>query len=117
PELGDMRYVGKVHLGGVIRANSNIFIIGELHGIAHAGFEGDATAVVVADFHTNAQVRIADNIQIIENQSADKEQIKKNEFAYINDLHILDFESLDQLRKMRPNLGKVTGGLKSWVQQ
>ena len=114
---GDILFVGKVHPGGVIRANGNIFIIGELHGIAHAGFEGDATAVVVADFHTNAQVRIADNIQIIENQSADKEQIKKNEFAYINDLHILDFESLDQLRKMRPNLGKVTGGLKSWVQQ
>src|SRR5699024_6707664 len=42
---GDILFVGKVHPGGGIRANGNIFIIGELHGIAHAGFEGDATAV------------------------------------------------------------------------
>lgn len=108
---GDILFVGKVHPGGVIRANGSIFIIGELHGIAHAGFEGNAAAVIVADFHTSAQVRIADNVQIIENQSTVDAAIKKNEFAFINDLHILDFESLDQLRKMRPNLGKVTGGL------
>ncbi|WP_034550677.1 septum site-determining protein MinC [Carnobacterium funditum] len=108
---GDILFVGKVHPGGVIRANGSIFIIGELHGVAHAGFEGDAAAVIVADFHTNAQVRIADNVQIIENQSAEKLSVKKNEFAFINDLHILDFENLDHLSKMRPMLGKLTGGL------
>lgn len=108
---GDVLFVGKVHPGGMIRANGSIFIIGELHGVAHAGFEGDATAVIVADFHTNAQVRIADNVQIIENQSTEMLTIKKNEFAFINDLHILDFENLDHLSKMRPMLGKMTGGL------
>lgn len=108
---GDILFVGKVHPGGVIRANGSIFIIGELHGVAHAGFEGDATAVIVADFHTNAQVRIADSVQIIENQSNEKLTVKKNEFAFINDLHILDFENLDHLSKMRPVLGKMTGGL------
>lgn len=108
---GNILFVGKVHPGGVIRANGSIFIIGELHGVAHAGFEGDATAVVVADFHTNAQVRIADNVQIIENQLTEKLTIKKNEFAFINDLHILDFQNLDHLGKMRPMLGKMTGGL------
>lgn len=108
---GDILFVGKVHPGGVIRANGSIFIIGELHGVAHAGFEGDASAVIVADFHTNAQVRIADNIQIIENKSAENLAVKKNEFAFINDLHILDFENLDHLSKMRPMLDKMTGGL------
>lgn len=108
---GDILFVGKVHPGGVIRANGSIFIIGELHGVAHAGFEGDETAVIVADFHTNAQVRIADNIQIIENQSAENVAIKKHEFAFINDLHTLDFENLDHLSKIRPMVDKMTGGL------
>lgn len=44
-----------------------------------------------------------------------QDNIRKNEFAYINDLHILDFNSLEQLRKARPNLGKVIGGLNEWV--
>ncbi|WP_414840021.1 septum site-determining protein MinC [Carnobacterium sp. TMP28] len=108
---GDILFVGKVHPGGIIRANGNIFIIGELQGVAHAGFEGDATAVIVADFQTNAQIRIADSIQIIENKVTKNLAIKNNEFAFINDLHVLAFENLDQLKKMRPTLGKMTGGL------
>ncbi|MCA9766802.1 MAG: septum site-determining protein MinC [Carnobacterium sp.] len=108
---GDILFVGKVHPGGTIRANGNIFIIGELQGVAHAGFEGDATAVIVADFQTNAQIRIADSIQIIENKVTKNLAIKNNEFAFINDLHVLAFENLDQLKKMRPSLGKMTGGL------
>ena len=112
---GNLLFVGKVHPGGMLRANGSIFIIGELMGIAHAGFEGDTNAVIVADFHTDAQVRIADSIQIIEKKNNHQDSIRKNEFAYINDLHILDFNSLEQLRKMRPNLGKVIGGLDEWV--
>lgn len=111
---GNLLFVGKVHPGGMLRANGSIFIIGELMGIAHAGFEGDTNAVIVADFHTEAQIRIADNVQIIEKKN-NQDNIRKNEFAYINDLHILDFNSLEQLRKARPNLGKVIGGLNEWV--
>ncbi|SEK31993.1 septum site-determining protein MinC [Carnobacterium iners] len=108
---GDILFVGKVHPGGIIRANGSIFIIGELHGVAHAGSEGDATAVIVADFQTNAQIRIADSIQIIENKITENLAMKNNEFAFINDLHVLAFENLNHLRKIRPTLGKMLGGL------
>ncbi|WP_407390026.1 septum site-determining protein MinC [Carnobacterium jeotgali] len=112
---GNLLFVGKVHPGGMLRANGSIFIIGELMGIAHAGFEGNTNAVIVADFHTDAQIRIADSVEIIEKKSDHYDNVRKNEFAYINDLHILDFNSLEQLKRTRPNLDKVIGGLNEWV--
>lgn len=107
---GDILLIGKVHPGGVVRAKGSIFIIGELHGLAHAGIEGDTTAVIVADFLTKAQIRIADSIEVIDNED-EESRSSKVEVAYINDLHILSFETLDRLKKIQPSIDKVTGGL------
>lgn len=106
---GDILLIGEVHPGGTIRAKGNIFIIGALHGVAHAGFEGDTSAVIVADFLTKAQIRIAENVEVIDN--TDSEEKSMLEVAYINDLHILSFEALDRLKKILPSFDKVTGGL------
>lgn len=106
---GDILLIGKVHPGGMIRASGNIFIIGELHGVAHAGFEGDTKAVIVADFQSKAQIRIADSVEIIDEKTGPEAQ-SEAAFAYINDLHILSFESLDQLKKVRPTIDIMSGG-------
>lgn len=108
---GDILLIGKIHPGGTIRASGSIFILGELLGLAHAGFDGDNEAIVVADFQTDAQIRIAESVQIIENKAKNQAGMDEKQFAYINDLHILDFEGLDKLRTIRPKMGKVTGGL------
>lgn len=108
---GDILLIGKIHPGGTIRASGSIFILGELLGLAHAGFNGDNEAIVVADFQTDAQIRIAESVQIIENKAKNQAGTDEKQFAYINDLHILDFEGLDKLRTIRPKMGKVTGGL------
>ncbi|MGL4391028.1 MAG: septum site-determining protein MinC [Carnobacterium maltaromaticum] len=108
---GDILLIGKIHPGGTIRASGSIFILGELLGLAHAGFDGDNEAIVVADFQTDAQIRIAESVQIIENKAKNQAGTDEKQFAYINDLHILDFEGLDKLRMIRPKMGKVTGGL------
>ncbi|WP_413517606.1 septum site-determining protein MinC [Carnobacterium maltaromaticum] len=108
---GDILLIGKIHPGGTIRASGSIFILGELLGLAHAGFDGDNEAIVVADFQTDAQIRIAESVQIIENKAKNQAGTEEKQFAYINDLHILDFEGLDKLRTIRPKMGKVTGGL------
>lgn len=108
---GDILLIGKIHPGGTILASGSIFILGELLGLAHAGFDGDNEAIVVADFQTDAQIRIAESVQIIENKAKNQAGTDEKQFAYINDLHILDFEGLDKLRTIRPKMGKVTGGL------
>jgi septum site-determining protein MinC len=109
---GDLLLVGGVHPGGTVRATGSIFIIGELKGIAHAGFDGKESAVVVADFKYNAQVRVADHVHVIDRDEETLESSTSTvEVVYLNDLHILDVAPLDEVKRIRPELGKVTGGL------
>src|SRR5699024_8037941 len=56
---GDLLLIGDVNPGGEVRASGHVFILGSLHGIAHAGFNGDDTAVIVASYMNPSQLRIA----------------------------------------------------------
>src|SRR5699024_519012 len=59
---GDMLLIGDVNPGGRIIATGNIYVMGNLHGIAHAGSEGDRDAVIAASYMHPSQLRIADCI-------------------------------------------------------
>lgn len=43
---GDLLLIGDVNPGGTVKAGGNIFILGALKGIAHAGYNGDKNAVI-----------------------------------------------------------------------
>ena len=60
--VGDLLLVGDVNPGGTVRAGGNIFIMGALKGVAHAGFTGKRESVIVASFMTPSQLRISDCI-------------------------------------------------------
>lgn len=108
---GDLLLVGGVHPGGTVRASGSVFVIGELKGTAHAGVYGKEKSVVVADFRYNAQVRVADHVHVVEQEEDAESDPIRFEVVYLNDLHVLDVSPLDQLKRIRPELGKVTGGL------
>jgi len=59
---GDLLLVGDVNPGGQVVATGNIYILGNLLGIAHAGSKGDKNAVIVASYMKPNQLRIADYI-------------------------------------------------------
>ncbi|WP_077621363.1 septum site-determining protein MinC [Sediminibacillus massiliensis] len=59
---GDLLLVGDVNPGGKIAASGNIFVMGNLRGIAHAGLHGNRDAVIAAAFMKPTQLRIADYI-------------------------------------------------------
>lgn len=108
---GHVLVLGDIHPGGIVRAGRSIFVLGQLKGLAQAGCEGDDQSVVVANFNYNAQIRIGENVHIIEkNEEADPDQVGLRA-AYMNDLHILEFTSLQTLRKLRSTLGHVIGRL------
>lgn len=56
---GDLLLVGDVNPGGFVSATGNIFILGSLQGIAHAGRNGNEEAVIVASYMNPTQLRIA----------------------------------------------------------
>ncbi|WP_087971804.1 septum site-determining protein MinC [Oceanobacillus rekensis] len=59
---GDLLLIGDVNPGGKVISTGNIYILGNLFGIAHAGFEGDHDSFIVASYMKPTQLRIADYI-------------------------------------------------------
>ncbi|WP_068674493.1 septum site-determining protein MinC [Oceanobacillus sp. Castelsardo] len=59
---GDLLLIGDVNPGGKVISTGNIYIMGNLFGIAHAGVEGDRNSCIVASYMKPTQLRIADYI-------------------------------------------------------
>ncbi|MFB1051669.1 septum site-determining protein MinC [Paraliobacillus sp. JSM ZJ581] len=60
--VGDVLLIGDINPGGKLIATGNIFILGSLRGIAHAGVHGNRQAVIAASYMQPTQLRIADHI-------------------------------------------------------
>ncbi|MUV39500.1 putative septum site-determining protein MinC [Lentibacillus sp. JNUCC-1] len=59
---GDLLLVGDVNPGGKVTASGNIYVMGRLAGIAHAGTTGDQDVIIAASYMKPTQLRIADYI-------------------------------------------------------
>ncbi|MDQ0342363.1 septum site-determining protein MinC [Lederbergia wuyishanensis] len=107
---GDLLLIGDVNPGGTVRAAGNIFIMGSLKGIAHAGYTGRNEAVIVASFMTPSQLRISDCISRAPDQY-EKEEHHQMECAYIDGRHQIVIDRLQVLKHLRPNITRLKGGL------
>ncbi|WP_324255015.1 septum site-determining protein MinC [Bacillus sp. REN16] len=106
---GDLVLVGDVNPGATVIAGGNIFIMGSLRGIAHAGFNGNQDAIIAASVMKPTQLRIAD----IMNRAPDFAQTETNimECAYVDDNETIVVDRLQQLTHLRPNLTRLEGGI------
>jgi septum site-determining protein MinC len=107
---GDLLLIGDVNPGGTVKATGNIFIMGALKGVAHAGTEGNNEAVIAASVMKPSQLRISDCI----NRAPDhvpEEENRVMECAYISDSQQIVVDRLQVLMKKRPNLTRFEGGL------
>jgi septum site-determining protein MinC len=59
---GDIVIIGDVNYGGQVIATGDVYVMGTLRGIAHAGANGDRDAIVAAVYFQPTQIRIADVI-------------------------------------------------------
>ncbi len=59
---GDLLLIGDVNPGGKVAATGNVYIMGSLYGIAHAGTDGDRKAFIAASYMKPSQLRVADYI-------------------------------------------------------
>jgi septum site-determining protein MinC len=106
---GDLLLIGDVNPGGTVIATGNIFVLGALRGIAHAGADGNGQAVIAASLLKPAQLRISEII----NRAPDHIPNKGNEMecAFINSDDEMIIERLQQLTHLRPNLTRFEGGI------
>jgi len=107
--LGDLLLIGDVNPGGTVKASGNIFIMGSLKGIAHAGCEGNDEAVIAASVMKPSQLRISDSINRAPDHSSDEDE-RSMECAYISENHQIIVDRLQALIQQRPNLTRFEGG-------
>ena len=106
---GDLLLIGDVNPGGTVVAGGNIFIMGTLKGVAHAGCYGNEQAVIAASSMKPSQLRISDCI----NRSPDSVKTSENremECAYIDDNRQIIVDRLQALIHLRPDLTRLEGG-------
>jgi septum site-determining protein MinC len=108
--VGDLLLIGDVNPGGTVKATGNIFIMGTLKGIAHAGSDGNDEAVIAASVMKPSQLRISDCFNRAPDQLPDEEN-RVMECAYISDNQQIVVDRLQVLMKKRPNLTRFEGGL------
>jgi septum site-determining protein MinC len=106
---GDLLLIGDVNPGGTVIAGGNIFIMGTLKGVAHAGYFGNDQSVITASSMKPSQLRISDCL----NRAPDSDQSNEKremECAYIDDNHQIIVDRLQVLIHLRPNLTRLEGG-------
>lgn len=98
---GDLLLIGDVNPGGTVKATGNIFIMGSLQGIAHAGYQGNRQAVIMASYMNPVQLRIAE----LYSRSPDYEtEGVYMECGYIDESNKIIIDRLQVVAKKRPEL-------------
>jgi septum site-determining protein MinC len=102
---GDLLLIGDVNPGGTVIATGNVYIIGVLRGIAHAGYEGDTEAIISASKMEPSQLRIAG----VGSRSPDTRDLKIHfmECAYIAENNQIAIERIQNLGRIRPEITNI----------
>lgn len=101
--------IGDVNPGGTVIAGGNIYILGSLKGIAHAGAFGNEQAVIAASSMKPSQLRISEHLNRSPDSIQDNEK-REMECAYIDENHQIIVDRLQVLIQLRPNLTRLEGG-------
>lgn len=107
---GDLLLIGDVNPGGSVKAGGNIFIMGALRGVAHAGCYGNEQAVIAASSMRPSQLRISDCLNRAPDDVSHEEK-HEMECAYIDLSRQIVVDRLQSLIHLRPNLTRLEGGL------
>lgn len=110
---GDVLLVGDVNPGGKIVAGGNIYILGALRGIAHAGCEGDMDKVIAASLMKPTQLMIGDVMNRPPDQADDEAHYM--ECAYFDSDH--NQIIVDRLQSYFRKTGGMTKVLLEGVKQ
>lgn len=97
---GNLMLLGDVNPGGAILSTGDIYVMGSLRGMAHAGMDGDERAIIAAAHFQPTQLRIAD----IVSRPPDEWGISETymEYAYLHQGQ-MQIDKLSHLRRMRPD--------------
>ncbi|MCK1996554.1 septum site-determining protein MinC [Paenisporosarcina quisquiliarum] len=108
--LGDLVVVGDVNPNGRVVAGGNIFVLGRLKGIAHAGSSGNKDAVIAASWLEATHLIIDSVVETMTDELTVLSEQPEMECAYLHTNGSIAIDRLQDLRLLRPNLSTFKGG-------
>ncbi|ACT03040.1 septum site-determining protein MinC [Paenibacillus sp. JDR-2] len=101
---GDLLLAGDVNPGGTILCSGDIYVMGALRGVAHAGVNGRPDVIIAASLMRPTQLRIADVISRPPEEWMSGDAAM--EFAYLYEGN-MQIDKMTQLFRLRNNPIKV----------
>ena len=95
---GNLLLIGDVNPGGTLRCSGDIYVLGALRGIAHAGEQGREDAIIAASLLKPTQLRIAEVISRPPDEWVSTDAAM--EFAYLHEAQ-MQIDKLSQLYRFR----------------
>lgn len=103
---GNLLFLGDVNPGGTITCSGDIYILGALRGMAHAGVDGNVEAIIAASHLSPTQLRIADIISRPPDEWGTRESTM--EFAYLSK-GAMQIDKIHNIVKLRQGLNVFKG--------
>ncbi|WP_410514323.1 septum site-determining protein MinC [Paenibacillus sp. BR2-3] len=103
---GNLLFLGDVNPGGAISCTGDIYILGALRGMAHAGIQGNEGAIIAASLMSPTQLRIAEIISRPPDEWGTRES--SMEFAYLLN-GAMQIDKIHNIVKFRPDLNVFKG--------
>ena len=107
---GDLVVIGDVNPNGRVVAGGNVFVLGRLKGIAHAGSNGNREAVIAASWLEATHLIIDNVIETMTDELSVLSEQPEMECAYLHTNGSIAIDRLQELRLLRPNLSSFKGG-------
>ena len=107
---GDLVVIGDVNPNGRVVAAGSIYVLGRLKGIAHAGANGNAKAVIAASWLEATHLMIADKMETMTDELTILSEQPEMECAYLHPNGFIAIDRLQELRILRPGLSSFKGG-------
>lgn len=108
---GDLLLMGDVNPGGCVRTTGSLYVLGALRGLAHAGSEGDETAIIAAAQFRPTQLRIADTISRPPDEWDESDVEMK--FAYLVN-HQIAVDKIHHFSLIRPDREWKENRMRRW---
>jgi septum site-determining protein MinC len=106
---GDIIILGDVNPNGRVVAGGNVYVLGKLKGIAHAGAPNNEEAIVAASHFAPTHIAIANVVETMSNEHSFVQHHTDQTCAYIKDGQIT-YTHIQEMKKLRSLFNTVKGG-------
>ncbi|MFJ7731411.1 septum site-determining protein MinC [Lysinibacillus sp. NPDC097231] len=107
---GDIIIVGNVNPNGRVEAGGNVYVLGKLKGIAHAGVHGNKEAIIAASRFEATHIMIADQVQVMSDEHVQAINHAEMTCAFIDYDGRITYDQIHALKNIRPLLNVSKGG-------